>query len=932
MKNKKKLFIMDGFTIIFKAFYAFINTPLRTSKGEPTSAIFGFVRMLIKFFKDYNPDYFVIALDSPVATFRHTMYSEYKANRSDPPNDLKIQIPLIIDLIDKFKLFMLQKNGYEADDIIGTICEKYKNQNIDLYIITGDKDILQLVGSNTKVLTTSKGVSELVKYDENKVKEKWGVYPDKIIDLFALMGDSSDNIPGVKGIGPKTALKLINEYDSVDNIYNNIDKVIKKRLKDSLINDKENAFLSKKLVSIDRHVPIDFSLNNFANPSLHSKEGIALLEHYELFTILRDEIFLKHKSYNEINSNVNITNYKKELNEKLYSNINYSPILNLEDFKKLIEEIKNHKLLSIDLETNSEDPMKAKIIGISFSTKPKVAYFMPIMPKSINNNDLFNNDQPFSIWSSQWDNYNLTWDSVYDDLKYICEDDNIKKIGQNIKYDYIVLKRECNINLNGVIFDTMIASYLLNPGRYSHGMDYIAKEFLNYDTVKYSDIVGKNQTLLDITFDKVLNYACEDADITLRLYEKLKSLLDNSMLHSLYYDVELPLIFVLAKMEINGVLIDIKHFRNMSLTIDERLKALENYIHDLVGIKFNINSPKQLSDVLFNKLKLKPGKKTKTGYSTDVSVLESLSDKHEVPYNLLEYRKLNKLKSSYLDSIAKLADKNNRVHTSFNQAITQTGRLSSNNPNLQNIPIKEDIGRNIRKGFIAKNDFIIMSADYSQIELRILAHVSKDPRLIEAYTNDKDIHGQTAKLIFGKSHITNDERRIAKTINFSVIYGIGANALSKNLKVSAKEAKNFIDRYFDEYKGVREYIETQKELAYKSGFVTTLFNRIRYIPELNSNSIPERKFGERLALNTPIQGTSADIIKIAMVRLDKQIREKQLKSFMTIQVHDELVFEVHKSEVNLMKNMIINTMESATNLLIPIKISLAYGENWDEAH
>ncbi|MDH4128156.1 MAG: DNA polymerase I, partial [Spirochaetota bacterium] len=513
-------------------------------------------------------------------------------------------------------------------------------------------------------------------------------------------------------------------------------------------------------------------------------------------------------------------------------------------------------------------------------------------------------------------------------------DVNIKKIGQNIKYDYIILKRY-GIEIKSIVFDTMIASYVLDPGRRSHGMDYLAEELLNYKTIHYKDIVVKGNTLLDVDFSTVVQYASEDADITFRLYEKFKPMIDSSSFKDLYYNVELPLITVLARIELNGVNINPDYFRKMSKEIDERLKYLEKEIWELSDRVFNINSTKQLGEVLFIKLGLKPKKKTKTGFSTDVSVLEELAEEHQVPFLLLEYRKLVKLKTAYLDSIPKLINKNtNRVHTSFNQTITQTGRLSSNNPNLQNIPIKEEVGRAIRKGFIAQDKNYIMSADYSQIELRILAHVSQDSKLIKAYKEDLDIHVQTASLIFRKpeSEINNDERRIAKTINFSVIYGIGARKLAKDLKISTKLAKDFIDHYFREYAGVINYIEKQKKLCFEQGFVETIFHRIRYIPEIKSSNNRDRSFGERLAVNTPIQGTSADLIKMAMVNIDKELQEKKLKSMMTIQVHDELVFEVPENELGIMKELVVRNMESVAKLSIPLKVSISYGLNWDEAH
>ncbi len=929
MNSRKKVLILDGFALIFRAFYAFIRNPLKTSKGEPTSAIFGFVRMLIKLLKDYQPDYFVVALDSPTKTFRHSIYKEYKANRSEAPDDLKTQIPIIIDLIGKFQLATLRKDGYEADDIIGTLCEKYKNDNnLDVLVVTGDKDILQLVEGNVKVITTSKGVSEVVEYDRDKVHEKWGVYPEKIVDLFALMGDSSDNIPGVKGVGPKAATKLLNQYISVEDVYSNLDQITKKKLKENLLNSQSNALLSKELVTIERQVPIEYDIEDFANTNIAQDSAIQMLKQYELNGILKDEIFSNGMPPDSLSQQSD----GKDKTPPSAPKGEYKGIFTKKDLEELIRDIKKAKFVSIDLETTSENPMIAEIIGVAFSTEPQKGYFLPI-PMKTEDSDLFSEEK--GIWDNDLKDYNLDKAYVIQQLKGLCEDLRIHKIGQNIKYDYMILKRTWDIEIKSIVFDTMIASYLLNPGRKSHGMDYLAEELLEYQTVHYKDIVGKGQTLLNIPLHSVIHYASEDTDITLQLYNIFKPQIDQSAFKDLYYDIELPLVTVLGEMELNGVQIDPDHFKTMSLEIKDRLDYLRKEIWELSGGEFNINSTQQLSEILFTKLGLTPIKKTKTGYSTDVFVLEKLAEEHQVPLHLLEYRRLTKLKSAYLDSIPKLIDPvTQRVHTSFNQTVAQTGRLSSNKPNMQNIPIKDKIGRAIRKGFIARPDFYIMSADYSQIELRILAHMSQDPNLIKAYKENIDIHTQTAALIFRKdtSKISQDERRIAKTINFSVIYGIGAVALGKDLKVSTKKAKEFIDNYFKEYAGVTQYIDQQKSLAHEKGYVETLYRRIRYLPEIMSSNKREQSMGERLAVNTPIQGTSADLIKIAMVNIDREMTKRSLKSLMTIQVHDELVFEVHKDELEVMKKLVVEKMETAAKLSVPLEVSISYGQNWDEAH
>ncbi len=924
----KKILIIDTFAIIFRAFYAFIKNPLRTSKGIPTSAIFGFLRMIIKILKTYNPEYLVFALDSPDKTFRHKIYTEYKANRVTPPDDLKVQIPLILELITKMQFHSIQYNGYEADDVIGTLCTRLKNEkDMDVWVVTGDKDILQLVEGNIKVITTSKGITETVIYDSEKVKERWGVYPDKIIDLFALMGDSSDNIPGVKGIGPKTAQELIENYNSLEGIYQNIDGISKKKIKENLIQYEADALLSRELVTIKTDLDFPLNLTDFEWNHLSYENIIPFFEEYELHSILKDEFFSNTKQ------DLNQVPDKKLDIAKSQMNMNnrgtYHLISKKSLFDQLINDINKSKYLSIDLETTSEDPMKARIIGISFCIESGIAYFVPVYPDG--DSDLFDTH----AWKDYLKDYDIDLRYLKSQLKMICEDKTIQKIGQNIKYDYMVFKRDWDITIHPIYFDTMIASYVLDTGRSSHGMDYLAESLLNYKTVKYKDIVDKGKTLLDVDLPVVSHYAGEDADITYRLYKLFKPQIDNSVMKDLYYSIELPLIEVLAHMEIAGVSIDQTHFKSMSKDIKQRLDSLQKEIWELSGREFNINSTQQLSEILFTKLGLKHGKKTKTGYSTDVDVLEELANEHQVPMHLLEYRKLAKLKSAYLDSIPKMIDENtHRIHTSFNQTIAQTGRLSSIKPNLQNIPIKEEIGRNIRKGFLAHKGFYIISADYSQIELRILAHMSQDEMLLKAYCEDRDLHTQTASLIYEKveADISSDERRIAKTINFSVIYGIGARALAKDLKIPNSDAKKFIDQFFKAYSGVTHYIDQQKKLAYEQGYVETLFHRIRYIPEIRSSNNRNRSYGERLAVNTPIQGSSADIIKIAMINIHKDIQQKNLQTMMTIQVHDELVFEVPERELDIMKSIIVDRMQNAVKLSVPLKVSISNGRNWDEAH
>lgn len=968
---KKKILILDTFALIFRAYYALFRKPLRTSQGKPSSAIFGFVRMLMKALDDIQPDYLVLALESKASTFRQKLYSEYKSNREETPEDLKLQIPKTIELIQKFHLALLQKEEFEADDIIGTVCERYKSDSsLEIYVLTGDKDLLQLIEGNVRVLMIQEG--ELVEYDREKVKEKWKVYPKQMIDLLALMGDSSDNVPGVLGVGIKTAQNLIHQFESLEKLYQDLDRVPSNRIRSLLLEGRESAFLSQKLIQIERNIDLKMNLQDFQNTDLNQAGAIEFLKEYEFHSILKDPRFhkkiengtgkkeqkeqkktiAKQVIQKEVFSETEILNsVSSNLSPILFSNfspksVRYKLIVSKSDFSALMKYLKSVRLLSIDLESTSTNPLQAEIIGIALSPKPEEGYFIPILPsqefqEKSNSEDLLLDLSKGTSWNEALIDRDLTNQEIVEGVRNICEDRSIAKLGQNIKYDLLLLQRNWEIDIEPIVFDTMLASYLLDPRRRSHGLDFLAGEFLNYKTIRYSELVGKKETLLDQDLEKVFHYACEDADITFRLYEKFKPMMDDAAFSDLYYNIEVPLLKVLAGMELFGVKISKEHFHKMSLDLEQKLKDLEKEIWSSSGERFNLNSPKQVSEILFTKLGLKPKRKIKTGFSTDISVLEELSGENQVAHSLLEYRKLMKLKSAYLDSIPKLIDaKTKRVHTSFNQTITQTGRLSSNQPNLQNIPIKEELGRSIRSGFIAnegvgsKSEKLILSADYSQIELRILAHMSQDFQLIEAYQQDKDIHSRTASLIFSvpESEVNEDQRRVAKTINFSVIYGVGPHALSQALHISFERAKNFIRQYFEQYSKVREYMEQQKKQAREKGFVETLFHRIRYIPEIHSANQRERSMGERIAINTPIQGTSADIIKRAMVNLFKAIHEEKLRSHMMIQVHDELVFEVEDSELERLKRLVREKMESAVELSVPLKVSIGYGKNWEQAH
>ncbi|MFW5800189.1 MAG: DNA polymerase I, partial [Spirochaetota bacterium] len=913
-----------------------------TTDGEPTGAIFGFIKMILEALKLNTPDYVVVAWDSKDKTFRNDIYPEYKANRKEAPDELKTQIPQIIEAVQSFDISSLLVENYEADDVIGTICEKLRHKDdIDIIILSGDKDLLQLVGDNVKVMANKKGVSDFKIYDREAVKEKWSVYPEKIIELFALLGDSSDNIPGIKGIGKKSAQSLMKEFDSVEEIFKNKDKIRNKRVKTSIEKDnaEESARLSKELLTIKRNLDLELNLEEFSNYDFTSEEAVKTYNKYELKSIKKSELPKKtndeveFKKLDEVSLDISISpanknktqhTMDKNLQQSLFPltepvtklesldkrKSNYKAILTKQELNAVFNKIEKAEILSFDFETTSEEPVKAQPIGFSLCWKEGEALYIPI-------------------------EHNVETDFNYDDVKKLLEkifySDKIKIIGQNLKYEYIIL-HNMGITPKNFHFDTMLGAYVLNPDESPFNMDKLAERLLDYKTVKYKDLVEKNKTLLDVDFDKVVDYGCEDADITLRLYKILKPNIDKSKMKDLYYTIEMPLIPVLADMEINGVAIDTEYFSKMSDKMDKKLKELEVKIYKLNdGEEFNINSTKQLQEVLFDKLKLKSTKKTSKGSrSTDVNVLEKLANDHEIPKLILEYRTIAKLKNTYIDTLPKMIyDKTRKIHTSFNQAITATGRLSSNNPNMQNIPIKGEMGREIRRGFIPgnKNNYIL-SADYSQIELRLLAHFSEEPKLIDAYNNHKDLHLQTASLLFEKDekNITADERTKGKTINFSIIYGIGARKLSTDLNISNNEAKKLIEAYFIKYPKVSEFIERQKKKIKDKPDVYTYYNRVRYLNNLR------RDVAERLAVNSPIQGSSADLIKKAMIDIFKDFNDKKLKSKLIIQVHDELVFDIVENELDIVKDIVKSRMEKAADLKVPLEVKLKVGKNWDEAH
>ncbi|MCL2155466.1 MAG: DNA polymerase I [Leptospirales bacterium] len=908
---KKKLFILDGHALCYRAYYALIKNPLTNSHGQNISAIFGFAKMLIKLINEQSPDYLAVAFDPPQKSFRFKLYAEYKANRQKMPDEMRNQIDEIKNMVKTLGITMLVHLDYEADDILGTVAERFSSDEIDIYLVTGDKDAYQLVNDNVLIYANTKGISEYEIYDRSGIIEKIGISPEQVIDYMALMGDSADNIPGVKGIGVKTALKLITEFGSLEKIYANANSV-KGKTGELLKEFKDAAFLSRELVTIKRDVPLEIDLKDMAFIEIDHKAAVEYFNNLEMASIAKDFISIE-KSDEKNDENIIIPG-KESLKEK-----NYKTIKDENDLKEMIDEIKKSGLVSFDTETDSLHPVEANLVGMSFSIEEHSGWFLPLQSKGLFGEDYLDPSISLPL------------------VKSIIEDDKIKKIGQNLKFDLLVLKT-AGIELRGIYFDTMIASYLLNPSERRHNMDELATQYLNYKTISFKELIGTGKSAIPITevpLEKLAEYAIEDADITFRLYKLFKPKLDEENLTELFETIEMPLLPVLADMEYTGVKIDILHFEDMKETIVEKVRDTEKKIYELAGQKFNINSTKELSSILFEKLKLKTAKKTKTGFSTDIQVLETLKGSHKIIDSLIAYRTLSKLHNTYIDSLPKLiSKKTGRIHTSYNQTVTATGRLSSSDPNLQNIPIRDEFGSTIRKGFIPEKGYLLMSADYSQIELRLAAHYSDDKNMKSAFNDNIDIHNMTASSVFG-SHIdevTPDMRRQAKIINFATIYGVSPYGLSQQAEISVKDASEFIKKYFETYPGFRTYIDTTIDFAKKHGYVKTLMGRKRPVPDINSSTSFRREGAERVAINTPIQGTSADMIKIAMIRISDELKAKKLKSHMILQVHDELVFEVHEDEIDIMKIAVKDIMENALKLNVPIVVDIGIGKSWNEAH
>ena len=902
----KNLFLIDGSGLIFRAFYAL--PPLTNPEGTPINAVYGYCNMIINIVDTFKPDQLIVVFDTKRKTFRNDIYKSYKSNRVEPPEELIPQFTIIREATKALDLPQIEMDGYEADDIIATYASKAEKQGIAVTIISSDKDLMQLVNKKTKMYDsiTNNYIGT------NEVKEKFGVDPSKVVDVQALAGDSVDNIPGVSGIGIKTAAELINTFGNLNNLFSQVDKIKQPKRKQALIDEQDNALISKKLATLKKDVPINKSYNFQLFKGINQKKGLEFFEKHGFKNLIA--------RFNKKNPKENI-NKKQKKNEKKYQIIE-----SVDHLKKIIKGIQRQKLVVIDTETNSLNANLAKLVGMSFCFEEDKSYYLPLEHK-LNKNEK---------------TININFKEVYLILKNLLEDTSIMKIGHNIKYDKIVL---ANFNIDAhPIEDTMLLSYVLDAGKFKHNLDDLAKIYLDYDTIKYKDVVGvgkKEKTFDQLSIEEAYKYAAEDADVTLKLYHILKKRIVEEKLVNVYENIEKPLIDVLVNMERNGIKIDVKKLKKLSSIFLKKIFSIQKEIFKYSKFEFNIASTKQLGEVLFDKMGIQGGKKGKSGaYSTSSEILENLSYQgHEIAKFLLEWRQISKLKNTYTESLTQeINTETSRIHTSYSMASTSTGRLSSTNPNLQNIPIRTEEGKKIRNAFISEKGYKLVSLDYSQIELRLLAHIGKINELKKAFDLNLDIHKETASLIFNKpiDKIDNNLRRKAKTINYGIIYGISAFGLSKQLNITRSDADFFLKEYFKKYKGILDYIDETTNFCKKNGFVKTIFGRKCFIAGINNKNPNFRNFAIRAAINAPIQGSAADIIKKAMIKIYKFFNKNKVKSKLILQVHDELLFEMPESEITYLTKEITNIMEKAilpdVILNVPLVVDVGKGDNWAEAH
>jgi len=925
--TKKKLFLLDGHALVYRAHYAFINRPLINSKGINTSAITGFVRFLWDVLKNQGASHVAVAFDPPGPTFRHNDYPEYKANREAQPEDIQIALPYIQKIVEAFNIPIMSVPSYEADDVIGTVSKQAEKQGFEVYMVTPDKDFAQLVSDKIKIYKPSRQGNGVDILGVEEVLEKWDIERvDQVIDVLGMQGDSVDNIPGIPGIGAKTAVKLLKQFGSLEGVLDNIDK-LKGKQKENVFNFAEQGKKSKWLATIKIDAPIEFNADRYIVEPYNREALTELFKELEFRTLadsilgspelVQGDLFGSSEAKEDAKPSAGTDDYA--IGEQNIENTehDYSFVDSRTDMQALAETLSAQTLFSFDTETTGIDANQAELVGMSFSYEHHKGYYVPV-PE--------NKEQALEVVAI---------------FKDILENESILKIGQNIKYDILMMKWY-GVDVKGNFFDTMIAHYLLEPDL-RHKLDYISESLLNYKMVPIENLIGKrgkNQlSMRDVDPQKVSDYAAEDADVTLQVFSELQTQLKVTELEDLFHTIETPLINVLAQMEYEGVRIDGDFLNGYSKKLETLILDEEKAIYEVAGVRFNIASPKQVGEVLFDKLKIPyRWRKTNSGqYSTDVEKLNELASEHDIVNKILEYRKYSKLKSTYVDALPLMINpKTGRVHSNFNQARAATGRLSSENPNLQNIPIKDEAGREIRKAFIPRDeDHILLAADYSQIELRLIAEISGDDFMLEAFHEGRDFHRATAAKVYKVEfdEVTPEQRRNAKTVNFSIIYGAGATNLSRQLNIRRADAKALIDNYFEQFKGLKAYMNDTVDFAREHGYVKTLGGRKRILRDINSRNGLARSNAERMAINTPIQGSAADMIKLAMIRIHKLLAEKPFKTKMIMQVHDELVFDVYKPELEELRNLIIDNMKDALpGISVPILVEVGTGLNWLEAH
>jgi len=892
------LYLVDGYSLIYRAYFAFIRRPLTNSQGQNTSAIFGFFSSLFQLLKMREPAFLAVVMDSRTPTFRHEKYPQYKANREKAPQDLHDQVPVIEEILTALGIRCLRRDGFEADDLIATLAVRSRREGRECYILSGDKDLLQLVGDGVYVIHPPKGAEDFAVFDRDGVFAARSVYPEQIIDYLALAGDQSDNVPGVAGVGDKTAVKLLSQYRDLERLYTELEDLQPAGVKKKLEEGKSNAYLSRELVTLRSDVPLEIGIEDLDVSELNRRAAIPLFAEQDMGRMVEElgGSFAEQRQTRQLEPG------------------SYETVLSTEALQRWIGEVKGAGVFAFDTETDSLDPLRAHPVGFSLAVAKGKACYIPVQAAG---------------------REVLELETVLAQLAPVLTDSSLTLVGQNIKYDYKVMARQ-GIVLGCRLFDTMVAAWILDSERSSYGMDNLAAQLLNYRTIHYTDVVEKDKTLADIELERATDYSAEDADITFQLYELFRPQLDSLGLVKIFRDLEMPLVGILAEMEIAGIRLDAGQLRTYSVQLEAELNKVEEEIFALCGRRFNVRSTKELQAVLFDELALPPVKKTKTGQSTDNFVLMELTRTgNKVPELVLNHRMLAKLKSTYVDALPQLVNPDSgRLHTHYIQTGAATGRLASKDPNLQNIPIREESGRHIRRAFVPDTGCSFLSADYSQIELVVLAHLSEDPMLLEAFRENRDIHRQTAAVLYGvdEAQVKPEQRRVGKTVNFGVIYGMSAFRLARDMRIPRRDAEQFIRRYFERYAGVDRFIKQTVRQAEQRGYVETIMGRRRPISRINSRNRTEKMAAERVAVNSPVQGSAADIVKQAMIEVTLALAERRMASRLLLQVHDELIFEVPDGELDRGRELIREKMEAAVELTVPLRVSLEVGPTWGDIH